>query len=307
MRARSRAAIAARAVGFLLPFAVLALLLTATSASSATAPVLDTTITAGPAEGEIVHVEDVRFSFAATLAGASFPAATFRCSLDGGAFEGCQSPNTLEELDDGPHTFAVAAQDPTGLAADPDPARRSFTVEADESECEESEDEEEAEEGEDEEEECESAEERGRNSKNPSASGPPPDSCLLRTARARLFTYGNRDRVRLVIRYTTSSPAEVHVELRLGSGANGARLAGASHHFAAKGLFRLTQSLSPHEADRVRAANGFTVTLGIPAAPHFCERYETRHLTVRRPVHDNVIWFQSDSAFGTTSRGGSRH
>ena len=34
-------------------------------------------------------------------------------------------------------------------------------------------------------------------------------------------------------------------------------------------------------------------------APGYCHRFETRRLTVKRTVHSQVVWFQSDSIFGT--------
>ncbi len=48
-------------------------------------------------------------------------AASFNCSLDGGAFKPCDSPTHLSDLKPGWHTFAVSAVDPAGNA-DPTPA-----------------------------------------------------------------------------------------------------------------------------------------------------------------------------------------
>ena len=50
---------------------------------------------------------------------------------------------------------------------------------------------------------------------------------------------------------------------------------------------------------RVRAARRFTVEPRHPRGPDFCRRYDTRHLTIKRTVHSQVVWFQSDSIFGT--------
>ena len=46
----------------------------------------------------------------------------------------------------------------------------------------------------------------------------------------------------------------------------------------------------------------FTVVMHVPAAPRYCRRYDARHLTIRRAVHSQVVWFQSDSIFGEPAR-----
>jgi hypothetical protein len=54
---------------------------------------------------------------------------TFRCKLDGAAFGACSSGVSYSNLGDGPHTFQVAAVDPSGNQ-DPTPESRSWTVDA---------------------------------------------------------------------------------------------------------------------------------------------------------------------------------
>ncbi len=51
----------------------------------------------------------------------------FQCSVDGGAFQGCTSPRTINGLAPGVHTFAVRAVDAAGNA-DPTPATYTWTV-----------------------------------------------------------------------------------------------------------------------------------------------------------------------------------
>jgi hypothetical protein len=266
------------------------MLCAAAPARSATTPVpvIDTAIVDGPADGAPTENERPTFSFAATLAGAPFASATFRCSVDDAPVEPCASPFQTDQLEDGLHSFSVFAEDTEHLVADPTPARRTFVVVSpEEEECEEFEDEEGLLEGE----ECE---EEGEGSY-------PPEECLLRTARARVFASTLQNRVRLVIRYTSFSPAEVNVDCRL-IGTKGSLKLGAVHQrFAVKGLFRLSERLSDAEMDKVRAAKRFNVTMNIPGVPRYCDRYDARHLTVKRSVHSQVVWFQSDSIFGTGS------
>jgi hypothetical protein len=247
-------------------------------------PVIETTITAGPEDEALIEGDSTSFSFSATRDGLPFPEATFRCSVDNAPAEPCTSPLALEELEEGPHTFSVFAEDPEHFTADPEPAHRSFIVAEEEGECEEALDEEVGLE-----EECE---EDGRPQ-------PPPEECLLRSARARVFTYAAQDRVRLVIRYTAFSPTDVTVGHRL-SGARGRlKLRTVRRHFAERGLFRLDERLSEAEMEKVRAARRFTVTMRIAETPRYCLAFEVRHLTIRRAVHDLLVWFQSDSIFGT--------
>jgi hypothetical protein len=269
--------------------ALLVLLCMAAPARAATAPapVLDTTITEGPADGAVTENERPSFSFAATLAALPFEAATFQCSVDDDPAEPCAGPFQADRLEDGTHSFSVFAEDPEHLLADSTPAERSFVIVSAEEECEAFEDEDDF--AEEDEEDCEEEADESRF---------PPEECLLRTARGRLFTYSTQNRVRLVIRYTAFSPAEVIVDYRLAGGRGALRLGSAHQRFAKKGLFRVSERLTDAEMDRVRAARRFTVSMTVPEAPRYCHRYDTRHLTIKRSLHNQLVWFQSDSIFG---------
>jgi len=83
-----------------------------------------TTITAGPAEGEFVQDTNATYEFTATELPGSPP---FECRLDGQGFEPCSSPRALTNLGQGLHTFEVRAIDAEG-DADPSPATRSWVV-----------------------------------------------------------------------------------------------------------------------------------------------------------------------------------
>jgi hypothetical protein len=273
----------------LFPVAVLVLLCAASSARAITAiggqPVIDTAITAGPLEGAATEDETPTFSFSATRDGAPYPTASFYCSVDGAPAEPCASPYELAPLEEeGQHSFSVYAEDPVTATRDPVPASRTFFLEFEEEECEA------GEEFEDEEgnvEECEAE------------TGPyPPAECLLHTARARIFTYTDQEKVRLVIRYTSFAPADVAVDYSLNGARGSLKLGEAKAHFAKRGVLRLSETLSPPQMAKVLAAKRFTVDLNIPATPRLCRRYDTRHLTIRRTVRSRVVWFQSDSIFG---------
>jgi hypothetical protein len=71
---------------------------------------------------EIASASGSTFAFASSAAGA-----TFRCSIDGGAFAPCANPVSFGGLAPGAHTLAVLAVDVYGLG-DHTPARADFTV-----------------------------------------------------------------------------------------------------------------------------------------------------------------------------------
>ena len=267
---------------------LLATLVAAPPAPAALGPGLDTVITSGPAEGAVIEDPRPSFSFEATLAGAPFAAATFLCSVDKAPAAPCTSPFQTDGLEEGAHSFAVFAEGAQQLLVDPTPAERSFAVIEPEEECEVFEDEDGVEE---EAGECE--EERAEDSRVP------PEECVLRSARARLFTYSSQNRIRLVIRYTAFDPGDVYVDYRLSGAKGGLRLGTAHQHFERRGLLRVSQRLGENAMSRVRAAKRFTVVMTIPAAPRFCRRYDTRHLTIRRTIKSQAVWFQSDSVFGS--------
>ncbi len=79
----------------------------------------DTTIDSGPSG--TVTSRSATFTFSSADA-----TATFECSLDGGGFAACASPDTRSGLGDGSHTFSVQAVNAAG--ADPTPASRTWTV-----------------------------------------------------------------------------------------------------------------------------------------------------------------------------------
>jgi len=80
----------------------------------------ETTITSGPAEGEIINSDSPMFAW-----GSSEPNSTFACVVDGAPIASCDDA-FVTGASSGPHSFSVAATDPAGNT-DPTPATRTFT------------------------------------------------------------------------------------------------------------------------------------------------------------------------------------
>ena len=91
----------------------------ALSSGSALAP--DTTKVSGPSG--VTKSPTAHFKFASPD-----PEATFECSLDGGAYYPCSSPENINSLSDGRHVFMVRAIDAEGTV-DPTPAEWVWVVE----------------------------------------------------------------------------------------------------------------------------------------------------------------------------------
>ena len=68
------------------------------------------------------HKTKLKFKFTS-----NDPGAKFQCKLDKKAFKSCKSPQTLKNLDQGKHTFAVRAIDADGQR-DPTPAKGKFKI-----------------------------------------------------------------------------------------------------------------------------------------------------------------------------------
>ncbi|MDQ5895579.1 MAG: hypothetical protein QG596_1840 [Actinomycetota bacterium] len=100
--------------GLLTTFVMAALFLSFAGSASA----LETTIISGPADGETITVDSAIFVF-----NSDDPEATFECSIEGRSFKPCSSPISMEDLEDGRHSFAVRAQ------GDSTPDVRKFKVE----------------------------------------------------------------------------------------------------------------------------------------------------------------------------------
>jgi hypothetical protein len=167
------------------------------------------------------------------------------------------------------------------LATDPAPDEElEFEVEAETSEDEEFE----VEECPEDEEEC------GEDEAGPEA----PQECLLSSAQATVFVTVNRDKVRLQLRYTTSSPTAVAVDYGLHGSKGSLYLGGDKKQFAKQGVLHLTRDLTEAQMAKVMAAKAFTVRLRVPAAPRYCQAFLDRQLDVRRATPTGLTWQQAE-------------
>jgi hypothetical protein len=179
---------------------------------------------------------------------------------------------------------ALDAPSASGLPA---VALVSAADEEEEGEAETSEDEElEAEECEaDEEEECE---------EETAGADEAPSECLLSSAEATIFVPGNRDQVRLQLRYATTSSTAVTIAYGL-HGAKGSLYLGSERKRLGKeGVLRLSKSLTEAQMAKVTAAKDFTVRIRAPQAPGWCQPLFDRHLNVRRATPGGLSWQQRE-------------
>ena len=124
-----------------------------------------------------------------------------------------------------------------------------------------------------------------------------PKACVLRVARARVFVYTKKHKVRLVIHYTSYRPAKVTVSYKALGKKGKLTLGSASAKFKKVGVFRLPENLTGKAIATVRAAKLFKVHFEIPKTPKSCGRYYTKKLTIPQRISGQTVWFQSDSKF----------
>ena len=142
------------------------------------APTIDTAIVAGPADGATIEDERPTFAFAATRDGEPFPGATFHCSVDNAPPSPARarscSARSKRAPTPSPSTRRTPALHRRPRAGPPHRSRSSKKrTNAKSSKTKKA----------SMEEECDEEE---------VASPFPPEECMLRTARARLFTYCRR-------------------------------------------------------------------------------------------------------------------
>jgi hypothetical protein len=177
-------------------------------------------------------------------------------------------------------TSALLAAPSPLLAATLDEDEEAEASEDDEFEFELCEDEEESE-------FCEAEEETGERDEAP-------PECLLTRADASVSVSPNRDRVRLQIRYTMSSPSAVIVDYGLHGSKGSLFLGSERRQFGRKGVLRLTENLTEAKMEKVMAAKSYTVRMRVPAAPRFCQPLFERQLDVRQATPSGLAWQQSE-------------
>jgi hypothetical protein len=141
------------------------------------------------------------------------------------------------------------------------------------------------------EEECEELEEED--------SPYPPEACVLQTASAKVLASNSRNKVRLVVHYSSLFPTAATVEYRLKGGKGSLKVGEAEQRLDEQGTLHLSESLGKSAMAKVRAAQSFTVEMQIPGTSRRCRRFYDRHLTIKHVVHSQTSWLQSDSIFGT--------
>lgn len=121
-----------------------------------------------------------------------------------------------------------------------------------------------------------------------------PPECLLTRAEASVSAAPNRDRLRLQVRYETSSPTAVTVDYGLHGSKGSLYLGSERKQFGRRGVLRLSETLSEAKMEKAMAAKNFTVRLRVPAAPRYCQSLFDRQLDVRQATPSGLSWQQSE-------------
>lgn len=118
----------------------------------------------------------------------------------------------------------------------------------------------------------------------------PADDCYLRTAKARVVAYPNREMMRLTLGYTTYTPAAATVEY----GAKKDPHLGTVHRqLGRSGVLRLSRHLAGKQMTKVETSGRFTVTVHVPEAPRACQRFEVQQLQVAQSSEARVTWAEA--------------
>jgi hypothetical protein len=139
------------------------------------------------------------------------------------------------------------------------------------------------------EDESEFCEAEADDSKRPEA----PPECLLSSAEPTVSATPNRDRVRLQVRYKTSSPTTVTVDYGLHGSKGSLFLGSEKKHFGRSGVFRLSEDLTEAQMTKVTAAKGFSVRLRVATAPRYCQSLFDRQLDVRQATPSGFSWHEA--------------
>jgi hypothetical protein len=118
----------------------------------------------------------------------------------------------------------------------------------------------------------------------------PSDDCYLRTAKARVVAYPDRETMHLTLGYTTYAPAAATIEY----GAKKDPHLGAVHRrLGRSGVLRLSKHLTDGEMTKVETSGRFTVTVHVPEAPQACQHFEVQQLQVAQSSKARVTWAEA--------------
>ena len=121
-----------------------------------------------------------------------------------------------------------------------------------------------------------------------------PPECVLTSAEPLVLAASNRDRVRLQIRYTTTSPTQVSLAYGLHGGKGSLYLGDEKKRFGKRGVLRLKEDLTEAQMEKVMAAKSFTVRLRVLDAPGYCQPFFDRQLDLRRTTPSGLSWEASE-------------
>lgn len=129
-----------------------------------------------------------------------------------------------------------------------------------------------------------------------------PEECMLEEADAIVTALPAHNKVRLDVRYTTSSPASVALDYHLRGSKGRLDVGSDTKHFGHEGVLHHFDTLSDREMAKVLAAHEFTIELHAVNSPHYCRPLFERHLTVRHQASGGMVWLDPESDFRPSRR-----
>lgn len=126
-----------------------------------------------------------------------------------------------------------------------------------------------------------------------------PQTCVVKTARARIVVSGSNRHLHLATNYTTYSPAKnvtsiFYAKLK---GGKRAALGQSVSNFKRAGVSRVVKAVDKATWKQVKQAKSFVVQLKVPGARSSCNQYLTKTLTIKKVFGGEPVWFQSDALF----------
>jgi hypothetical protein len=119
---------------------------------------------------------------------------------------------------------------------------------------------------------------------------PLPAACILRSVEPSVVVQLGHGEVGLTLRYEAEESTKATIAYWLKGGKGSLQLGSATRHLGGHGAIHLNSHLDEREMAKVRAARTFLVSIDLPQAPSYCDRYLTLRLTAKHQLDKRETW-----------------